>query len=170
MWVISRSMRMSHFLVNPEHFSRSPDIARIVLSTLGQECGQLLSIDFSGCMSITDIGVSALVHGCGQLRSINLEGCGSIADIGVSAIGHGCGQLRSIDLNDCCRITDIRISALARGCGQLQFISLSCFSSRITDIGISARSATVDRSQILWWHHRHKSFSTSAWMWSAAVD
>jgi hypothetical protein len=31
MWVISRSMRMSHFLVNPEHFSRSPDIARIVL-------------------------------------------------------------------------------------------------------------------------------------------
>jgi hypothetical protein len=25
MWVISRSMRMSHFLVNPEHFSRSPD-------------------------------------------------------------------------------------------------------------------------------------------------
>ena len=50
-----------------------------------------------------DAGISALGHGCGQLQSIDLTGCSKVTDAGISALGHGCGQLQSIDLRGCDR-------------------------------------------------------------------
>jgi hypothetical protein len=58
------------------------------------------------------MGVSALGDGCGQLHTINLSGCQGITDMGLSALVNGCGQLQMIDLKDCHRITNMGISAL----------------------------------------------------------
>ena len=112
-------------------------ITDMVVSVLGDGCGQLQTIDLSCCDAITDMGVSALGCGCGQLLSINLNGCQGITDMGLSALGDGCGQLQSIDLRYCPLITDMGVSALGRGCGQLLIINL-IFCLGVTDMGVSA--------------------------------
>ena len=50
---------------------------------------------------MTDAGVSALGAGCGQLQSIDLSGCDKVTDAGISSLGAGCGKLQSIDLCIC---------------------------------------------------------------------
>ena len=61
---------------------------------------------------MTDAGISALSAGCGQLQSIDLTGCAKVTDAGISALSAGCGQLRSIDLKGCREVTDALISVL----------------------------------------------------------
>jgi hypothetical protein len=56
--------------------------------------------------SISTLGVSALGHGCGQLESIDLSGCHGITGMRTSVLGRGCSRLRLINLYGCYGISD----------------------------------------------------------------
>ena len=60
-----------------------------IVSVRPQSCRHLISINLSGCDSLSDIGMSAIAEGCHHLTSINLMFCESISDIGVTAIAEG---------------------------------------------------------------------------------
>ncbi|KAL6610247.1 hypothetical protein ACP70R_035415 [Stipagrostis hirtigluma subsp. patula] len=83
------------------------------LQAIGQNCGQLQSLNLGWCDDVTDKGVTSLALGCPDLRALDLCGCVLITDESVVALANGCPHLRSLGLYYCQNITDRAMYSLA---------------------------------------------------------
>ncbi|KAL6848571.1 hypothetical protein ACP4OV_021597 [Aristida adscensionis] len=83
------------------------------LQAIGQNCGQLQSLNLGWCEDVTDKGVISLALGCPDLRALDLCGCVLITDESVVALANGCPHLRSLGLYFCQNITDRAMYSLA---------------------------------------------------------
>ena len=95
----------------------------------------LLSLNLTGCIYITDASVSEVARRCSKLHTLNLTHCGNyITDASVSEVARRCSNLQ-LNLAGC-NITDASVVAVARGCSNLQSLGIrTC--RNITDASVS---------------------------------
>jgi Leucine Rich repeat len=106
-WVITRDIRVTQILVNPDQRNTIPD--RTLQST------GIISVQFVSSDDEPNSNIQLARDESKYLQTIHLGGCEGITHIGASALGHVCRQLQSIDLSGCQGITDIGVSELGRG-------------------------------------------------------
>ena len=98
----------------------------------------LLSLNLSGCINLTDASVSEVARRCSKLHTLNLSHCGNyITDASVSEVARRCSKLHTLILRNCGNyITDASVLEVASGCSNLHTLILGgC--NRITDASVS---------------------------------
>ena len=95
----------------------------------------LLSLNLTGCINLTDASVSEVARRCSKLHTLNLRGCYNITDASVLEVARQGSNLQSLNLAGC-NITDASVVAVARGCSNLQSLGIrTC--RNITDASVS---------------------------------
>jgi len=102
------------------------------LKILARSYPNLLSIDVSRCVRITNESARALGQHCNFLRSASFAAT-RIDNIGVIELA-SCRKLEVLKLNDCAKVTDIAMPALTDFCPQLK--SLNVKNTGVTKVGI----------------------------------
>ncbi|KAL5985487.1 hypothetical protein ACLOJK_027471 [Asimina triloba] len=121
--------------------ARNRSLSDETVETLGSVCSGLLSLDVSGCWSITEMGISEIgnrcigitelkVIGCRRLKNLGMGGASfpklevlkaagtGMEDEGLAMVGkQGCGALRVLDLEGCWSVTERGIKELLRSNG-----------------------------------------------------
>ncbi|KAG2423448.1 hypothetical protein HXX76_015319 [Chlamydomonas incerta] len=126
---------------------------------------QLLELDLSGCVGLSDWGLALLGRACGggggaggggggggaggggggggRLQRLVLRGCGSegggglVGDVGVAALAPMMARLRHLDLSFMEGLTDTGLRGLLRAGGAPHLTSLCIsFCGRVTDAGV----------------------------------
>ena len=75
----------------------------------------LLSLNLSGCINLTDASVSEVARRCSKLHTLNLSHCGNyITDASVSEVARRCSKLHTLILRNCGNyITDASVLEVA---------------------------------------------------------
>eukprot|EP00899_Mesostigma_viride_P014014 jgi/Mesvir1/22613/Mv14058-RA.1 len=109
----------------------------VCLTSIGQECGQLVHLDVSGLHLASPAGLAqlgAISQGCLQLRAF-LAADSSVTDDGISVLTSGCQQLESVTFSRSTHVTDNGIMFLADQCPQLRHLTIAeC--GKVTDKGV----------------------------------
>ena len=108
----------------------------------------LLSLNLTGCIYITDASVSEVARRCSNLHTLKLRFCYKITDASVLEVASGCSNLHTLDLSLCDRITDASVLEVARHGSNLQTLDLAgCW--RITDASVSEVARRCSNLQTL---------------------
>ena len=95
----------------------------------------LLSLNLTGCIYITDASVLEVTRRCSNLHTLNLTCCDEITDASVSEVARRCSNLRRLNLTHCDEITDLSVSEVGRRCSKLHTLNLrGCYN--ITDASV----------------------------------
>ena len=96
--------------------------SRGLYATLGAAMGgdqrgmrQLVALDLSGVLHLTDAGLTQLADGCPNLVLLSLSGCVAIRDRGLLAVARN-ERLEALTLDGCEHVSDTALSTLSRQC------------------------------------------------------
>jgi len=85
----------------------------------------LVAVDLSGVVGVTDQPLIILAQTTKGLQGINLSGCSNVSDEGILAFAKHCPLLRRVKLSGLATLTDASISALASSCPLLLELDLN---------------------------------------------
>ncbi|KAJ6793165.1 EIN3-binding F-box protein 1-like [Iris pallida] len=124
-----------------------PGLTGSGLAVVGKMCRNLVKLDLSGLVGITDAGLLPFVESSDAgMTKVSLRGCLNITDAAISALAsiHG-STLLELHLGGCGKLTDRSLLAVADGCCKL--VELDVTGSAVTDYGVallaSARQLTL---------------------------
>lgn len=95
------------------------------LEAIAKGCQQLVALDLTKCVHLTDAGVTALAK-LPKLSTLNMLGCRLVTDDGLCALAAGCEGLKVLLLKLCIGVSDVGATAVASSCLQLHTLDLSC--------------------------------------------
>ena len=84
----------------------------------------LMSVNISGAVSVTDFGLTSLVRRHTAIQRLDVTGCTGITDVGIREIGLNCKYLEQLNLSSTLIMGNALI-AIAEGCPLLSDINLS---------------------------------------------
>ena len=105
------------------------------LKNIASNCPNLLHLNISVCLGVTDSGIIALSENCLKLRHLNLMGCKRLTKAGFYAI-YRFKKLRHFNVSSNV-ITDDNLSVISKNCTYLCHLDLSC-SFGLSDKGVKA--------------------------------
>ncbi|XP_057955895.1 F-box/LRR-repeat protein 3-like isoform X2 [Malania oleifera] len=105
-------------LSRSRHFT-SAGISRLVLN-----CSELVEIDLSNGMDITDTAAASIAE-AKNLEKLSLGRCKLVSDIGIGCVAVGCRKLRVVCLRWCLRVTDLGVALIAMKCKEIRALDLS---------------------------------------------
>lgn len=117
--------------------SDCPGLTSASLAAVGKICPNLVQLDLSGLVGVTDAGLLPLVESSNVgLVKVNLKGCANLTDAVVSTLVklHG-STLKELNLDGCNKLTDKILLAVAECCGKLEDLDMSA--AAITDYGVA---------------------------------
>jgi Leucine Rich repeat len=121
---------------NGYHNTKFTDLS---LSSLGERCRKLKSINIGYCVEISDHGFSELAN-CTQIDTLEMGGCTDISESAICQFLELHPLLKRIDLWECAHVTDKTLEALATHCPMVVHVGIvSC--NDVTDVGISSLAA-----------------------------
>ncbi|GAB4851495.1 hypothetical protein Ancab_030896 [Ancistrocladus abbreviatus] len=69
------------------------------------KCKNLISVNLTWCIRVTDVGVVALAEGCTSLELLSLFGIVGVTDISLKALSKSCSStMKTLDVNGCINI------------------------------------------------------------------
>eukprot|EP00808_Paulinella_micropora_P022415 g77026.t1 len=145
-------------------FSRQPRVSGLHLAYLCRLWSQVVKLDLTGCVGVTDDALCLLLLRAVRLRSLSLSGCLKLTDRSLGFMGQLCpGALSAAEskpssfqhtqswhvsprmrtawqelrLDRLAAVTDVGLISLSRVCGELKLLSLSdC--EEVSDKGLQA--------------------------------
>lgn len=94
------------------------------LMALVKNCVNLVEIDLSNAVHLTDSAVAALA-GCPSLERLSLGRCKGVTDIGIGCVAVGCVNLRVLNLKWCLGVADLGVALIAVKCKLIRSLDLS---------------------------------------------
>lgn len=115
------------------------------LIAIGRICSNLVYLDLSGPLWVTDVGLLPLVESsqAGMVR-VTLKGCVNLTDSVVSSMVelHG-GTLRELRLVDCNRLTNKSLLAISDNCTELVELYMSGVNMEVQGKPLNLRSLSL---------------------------
>lgn len=100
------------------------DVTDAGVWTIARQCAQLDTIYLAQCTRVTELGLRLLAHNC-QLVLIDLSDCLQITDSVLQTLAAGCWMLQTCILQRCARVTDAGIVKVAQCCKDLRHLDVS---------------------------------------------
>nr|XP_043620459.1 F-box/LRR-repeat protein 3 [Erigeron canadensis] len=104
--------------------SRSKFYTHLGLSSLVSNCVNLVEIDLSNGVHLTD-NAAAAVANCSNLERLCLARCKGLSDIGIGCIAVGCLNLKVLNLKWCLGVSDLGVALIGVKCKQIKSLDLS---------------------------------------------
>lgn len=114
-----------------------PEFSSASLATLGQICSNLVHLELTGLVGVTDEGlIPIIMNNDVGLTKVNLKGCSNITDSVVSTLlkQHG-DTLQVLNLGGCDKLTDQILLEISQQCTLLEELDMS--QADITDYGVA---------------------------------
>lgn len=112
-------------------------VAEVALRALGRGCTSLTAISLAGCHRVDARGVAYLTKGCPDLKNLSFRTCERVDDNVLWQVGRNSHRLTTLNLVGCDAITDYGVSAVAKGCRGLQTLNVAgC--KKVTDLSLLA--------------------------------
>eukprot|EP01114_Cavostelium_apophysatum_P016768 TRINITY_DN4835_c0_g1_i2.p1 TRINITY_DN4835_c0_g1~~TRINITY_DN4835_c0_g1_i2.p1 ORF type:complete len:1883 (+),score=577.61 TRINITY_DN4835_c0_g1_i2:264-5912(+) len=113
---------------------------------IARTCGNLRRIDLGGCVQIGNEALVQLAFGCPSLEFLNISGCNAVGNVGIEEIARRCRGLVSLNISGCTKITDSALNEIFTSCaGLVTFSSRDC--AKLTDDAfakIGSQISTLD--------------------------
>ncbi|KAF8404353.1 hypothetical protein HHK36_009236 [Tetracentron sinense] len=113
-----------------------PQLEDYAVETIANCCHDLLDLDLSKSLKLSDRSLYALAHGCPYLTKLNFSGCSALSDASLAYLTGFCRNLKNLNLCGCVRAaSDRALQAIAYNCSQLQSLNLG-WCEDVSDAGV----------------------------------
>jgi Leucine-rich repeat (LRR) protein len=128
-----RVLSLSRLRSSPDVIEKLRDEHLIDIIDTYFKADEMISIDFSDCVGITDAALKYISTKCTRLERLRVGGCEKITDDGIKAIVEKIGKkLKILSYSNCNRCTDSALQAIVQNCPNLS--TLAAENAGITQI------------------------------------
>ena len=117
------SKRLRNISVIQKH-GTSNDVRDDAILELSHQCPNIVQIDLSNCLRLTNASIIALSKGCPNLS--HFIACHKLTDNSVVALSKGCPNIVHLDISGgCSSLNDYSIICLSKQCQKLAYLNVS---------------------------------------------